>query len=104
MQHTVPVRARALLLALAAGIALADGSIVTLALPQLLTELSTTVEGVAAVIGVYTLILAVALPLAELARARMGTRQAAALGAERLALRPNSPDARRAVARWPIPA
>ena len=64
----MPVRLRAILLALAAGIALADGSIVTLALPELLSELDTSVEGVAAVIGVYTVVLAaVLLPLERLA-------------------------------------
>ncbi|HEX8857407.1 MAG TPA: MFS transporter [Thermoleophilaceae bacterium] len=63
------MRTRWLVLALAAGLALADGSIVTLALPQILRELDTTVEGVAAVIGVYTLVIAVALlPLERAAR------------------------------------
>jgi hypothetical protein len=49
-----------LLLALAAGLALADASIVTLALPSVIAELDTTVEGAAAVIGVYTAVLALA--------------------------------------------
>lgn len=53
------------LLALAAGLVLADAAIVTLALPELLVELQTTVEGVAAVIGVYTVVLAAALLPAE---------------------------------------
>ena len=58
-----------MILALAAGIALADGSIVTLALPEILQDLDTTVEGVAAVIGVYTVVLAAArLPLERRAR------------------------------------
>jgi Major Facilitator Superfamily len=48
-------------LALAAGIALADASIVTLGLPSILVELDTTVEGVALVLGVYTAVLAIAL-------------------------------------------
>jgi MFS family permease len=51
------------LIALASGLALADAAIVTLALPPLLLELDTTVEGVAAVIAVYTGVLAVALPV-----------------------------------------
>ncbi len=55
------MRLRSVLLAVAAGLALADASIVTLALPELLTELDTTIEGVAAVIGVYTLALCAAL-------------------------------------------
>ncbi len=55
------MRARPVALAAAAGLALADASIVTLALPELLTELDTTIEGVAAVIGVYTLVLCLTL-------------------------------------------
>ena len=54
-------RVRAFMLAVVAGLALADASIVTLALPELLVELDTSVEGVAAVLGVYTAVLAVAL-------------------------------------------
>src|SRR4051794_2614696 len=46
------------MLALLAGLALADASVVTLALPPILRELDTTVGGVAAVIAVYTLVLA----------------------------------------------
>jgi hypothetical protein len=52
---------RAYVLAIAAGLGLADASIVTLALPDVLRDLNTTVEGVAAVIGVYTVVLAIAL-------------------------------------------
>jgi len=62
---------RQLALTLAAGLALADASVVTLALPELLRELDTSVEGVAAVIGVYTVVLALALlPAERLMRAR----------------------------------
>jgi hypothetical protein len=53
---------RALLL-LAAGLALADASVVTLALPPIIAELDASVEQAAAVLGVYTFALAVALPL-----------------------------------------
>jgi hypothetical protein len=56
------VAIRALLL-LAAGLALADASIVTLALPPIIDELDASVEGAAAVLGCYTLVLAVVLPL-----------------------------------------
>src|SRR5690606_17286116 len=64
----------------AAGLALADASIVALALPPILDELDTTVTGVAAVIGVYTLVLAVAiLPAAALAR-RFGPARVGAAG------------------------
>lgn len=63
--------ARALALAVAAGLALADASIVTLALPDILRELDTTIEGVAAVIGLYTLVIALALlPLERVASLR----------------------------------
>ena len=51
------------LIAVASGLALADAAVVVLALPPLLLELDTTVEGVAAVIAVYTGVLAIGLPL-----------------------------------------
>jgi MFS family permease len=63
-----PVR---LLVALGAALAMADGSIVVLALPDLAASLRTTVEGAAAVIAVYTGVLAAALPLAAHARRRV---------------------------------
>src|SRR5918999_2661757 len=66
------------LIAIGAGLALADASVVTLALPPMLVDLDTTVEGVAAVIGVYTLVLAALLPVASWLRRRMSD---AALGA-----------------------
>jgi MFS family permease len=56
-------RVRRALIATAAGLALADAAVVTLALPQILLQLDTSVEGVAAVIGVYTAVLVVGLPL-----------------------------------------
>jgi hypothetical protein len=67
-------------LAVAAGVALADASIVTLALPQILRDLNTSVEGVAAVIGVYTAVLAIALVPLERVAARHGTRVLGAAG------------------------
>jgi MFS family permease len=67
-------------LALAAGIALADASIVTLGLPSILIELDATVEGVALVLGVYTAVLALTLlPAARLAR-RVGVARVGAAG------------------------
>jgi hypothetical protein len=51
------------LLLLAAGLVLADASVVTLALPPVIAELDASVEQAAAVLGVYTAVLAVALPL-----------------------------------------
>jgi hypothetical protein len=66
--------------ALAAGLALADASVVVLALPPILTELDATVEGAAAVIGVYTLTLALGLPLAaRMTGAAPGPRGAGAM-------------------------
>jgi Major Facilitator Superfamily len=58
------------LIAVGVGLALADASVVTLALPAILVDLDTTVEGVAAVIGVYTLVLAALLPAAARLRRR----------------------------------
>jgi predicted MFS family arabinose efflux permease len=67
-------------LAGAAFLALADTGIVALALPPILVQLDTTVAGVAAVLGVYALVLAAALPLAERAREALGTRWVAVAG------------------------
>jgi MFS family permease len=61
---------RRALIAIAAGLALADAAVVILALPPLLVELDTTVEGVAAVIGVYTAVMALALPLSAALHSR----------------------------------
>ena len=59
--------------ALAAALALADASIVALALPPILVELNTTISGVAAVVGVYALVLALGiLPAARLRPERAG--------------------------------
>lgn len=68
------MKLRLWLVTAAAGLVLADASIVTLALPELLTALDTTVEGVAAVIAVYTLVLALALLPAERLMRRVGPR------------------------------
>ncbi len=68
------------LIAVAAGIALADGSIVTLALPELLNELHTSVEGVAAVLGVYCAVVAIALPVLVRVRERWGVRRVGIAG------------------------
>jgi MFS family permease len=57
-------------IAIAVGLALADAAVVTLALPPILLELDTTVEGVAAVIGVYTAVLALALPVSAALHSR----------------------------------
>ncbi len=71
---------RRVFIALAAGVALADASIVTLGLPSILVELNATVEGVALVLGVYTAVLALALlPAAWLCR-RYGDAHVGAAG------------------------
>ena len=71
---------RRFFIALAAGIALADASIVTLGLPSILVDLHATVVGVALVLGVYTAVLAVALlPAAVLCR-RYGDAHVGAAG------------------------
>ena len=71
---------RAYALAIAAGLGLADASIVTLALPDILHALDTTVEGVAAVIGAYTVVLAVTLVPFERAAAAFSVRAVGAGG------------------------
>ena len=58
------------LIAVGIALALADASVVALALPPMLDDLDTTVEGVAAVIGVYTAVLAALLPVAAWLRRR----------------------------------
>jgi predicted MFS family arabinose efflux permease len=74
--HSMPLfRA---LIAVGVALALADASVVALALPPMLDDLDTTVEGVAAVIGVYTLVLAALLPAAAALRRHTSD---AALGA-----------------------
>jgi MFS family permease len=74
------VTPRAYALAIAAGLGLADASIVTLALPDILSELDTTVEGVAAVIGAYTVVLALALVPLERAASAFSLRAVGAGG------------------------
>ncbi|HLM51020.1 MAG TPA: MFS transporter [Solirubrobacteraceae bacterium] len=69
-----------LAVAAVAALALADAGIVALALPPILRELDTTVSGVAAVLGVYAVVLAMALPFAAVA-ARRGAASTGAAGA-----------------------
>jgi predicted MFS family arabinose efflux permease len=69
--HSPLAPAARLPLAGVAFLALADTAIVALALPPILRELDTDVAGVAAVLGVYAVVLALALlPAERLARAR----------------------------------
>jgi len=75
-----PSRTASIAIAAGAALALADGSIVVLALPQLLTALDTGVEGVAAVIGVYTAVLALALLPVEAIGRRVGPAHLGAIG------------------------
>jgi MFS family permease len=71
---------RSYALAIAAGLGLADASIVTLALPDILSDLNTSVEGVAAVIGVYTVVLAITLIPFERAASAFSVRAVGAGG------------------------
>src|SRR5215218_11514128 len=61
-------------LAAVAFLALADTAIVALALPPILLELHTDVAGVAAVLGVYAVVLAISLLPAERIGRRRGIR------------------------------
>ncbi|MCK9248553.1 MAG: MFS transporter [Solirubrobacteraceae bacterium] len=81
-RRAVTATARALL-ALGVALALADASVVTLALPEIRVALDTGVPGLAAVIGVYTLVLAGVVLAAVPLRRRLGS---AALGAAGMAL------------------
>jgi hypothetical protein len=74
------MRARSWVVTVAAGLVLADASIVTLALPELLRALDTTVEGVAAVIAVYTGVLALTLLPAERVVRVLGPARVGAFG------------------------
>ena len=76
----VPALAARVPIAVGAALALADASVVTLALPEILERLDTTVEGLAAVIGVYTLVLAGAVLVAVPARRWLGSAVVGALG------------------------
>src|SRR4051794_41675452 len=73
-------RRGSLILAVSAGLALADASVVALALPALLRELNTTVDGVAAVLGVYVLVLALTLIPAAAFERRHGAARVGAAG------------------------
>jgi len=75
-----PSRAARALVATAAALALADASIVALALPPILAEMHTTVTGVAAIVGVYAFVLAVAILPGERLVRRYGPSAAGAVG------------------------
>ena len=75
-----PSRVTRALVATAAALALADASIVALALPPILAEMHTTVSGVAAIVGVYAFVLAAAILPAERLVRRYGPSPAGAGG------------------------
>src|SRR4051794_20840528 len=75
-----PSPASRALVATAAALALADASIVALALPPILAEMHTTVTGVAAIVGVYAFVLAAAILPAERLVRRYGPSPAGAGG------------------------
>jgi MFS family permease len=76
----IGARAVRLAAAIAAGLALADASIVVLALPPILTEFDASVEAVAAVIGAYTLALGLAAHGLTRWSGRPGVRQLGWIG------------------------
>ncbi|WP_051471127.1 MFS transporter [Patulibacter minatonensis] len=67
-------------IAVGAALALADASVVTLALPELFDRFDTTILGLAGVIGVYTVVLAAAVLAAVPARRWLGSAAVGALG------------------------
>jgi MFS family permease len=67
-------------LALAGGLALADASVVALALPPIVGELNASVRQAAAVLGAYALALGVSLPGALWLRRRVGAHACGAAG------------------------
>lgn len=74
------LRLPAVLVATVTGLALADSSVVALALPPIRVDLDASINGLAAVIGVYVLVLAAGLyPSAVVAR-RLGAAQTGAIG------------------------
>jgi len=74
------LRPAGVLIAIAAGLALADSSVVALALPPIRVDLNTDVPGLAAVIGVYVGVLALALyPSAWVSR-KIGPARTGAIG------------------------
>jgi MFS family permease len=83
---TAPSRWTVAALALAGGLALADASVVALALPPIVSELHASVRQAAAVLGVYALALAVALPPAAALRRAIGPGRAGAAGLALMAL------------------
>lgn len=75
-----PSHAVRALVAIAAALALADASVVALALPPILSEMRTSVTGVAAIVGVYALVLALAIVPGERLVRALGPERAGALG------------------------
>ena len=69
-----------LAIAIVAGLALADASIVTLGLPSILVELDSTIDGVALVLGVYVAVLAIALPFVPRLASKVGPARLALAG------------------------
>ncbi len=69
-----------LAIAVVAGLALADASIVTLGLPSILVELDSTIDGVALVLGVYVAVLALTLPFVPRLASKVGPARLAMMG------------------------
>ena len=80
------LRLPAILVAVVAGLALADSSVVALALPPIRVDLGSSINGLAAVIGVYVLVLGLALYPSALLSRHFGAAQTGALGFAILAI------------------
>jgi len=77
---TNKLRLPAVAVAITAGLALADSSVVALALPPIRVDLNASINGLAAIIGVYVVVLGIGLyPAAALSR-RIGAARTGALG------------------------
>ena len=77
---TVKLRLPAILVAVVAGLALADSSVVALALPPIRVDLGASIYGLAAVIGVYVIVLGLALYPAAIVSRHLGAARTGAIG------------------------
>ena len=74
-QHFTPMpklRLPAIAVAVTAGLALADSSLVALALPPIRVDLNASINGLAAIIGVYVVVLGLGLYPAAAVSRRLG--------------------------------
>lgn len=74
------LRLPAIAVAITAGLALADSSVVALALPPIRVDLNASINGLAAIIGVYVIVLGLGLYPAAAVSRRIGAARTGALG------------------------